>query len=210
MTRIAKLFTYDLADDYLAQTNDLRKTASWTYSGPDRIWMFLDAETNKPFGTNFYTLEEDGPTIPTPEGCIKLEIDCSSNPLFCTLIGASDHVDGGSLPQYSENLPNGEVYTRPESPMPDHTYDFNGAEYNPETQTWSYPWKATWVTWDDIRRVVATQLTEVTLEIAKLTDMPTSVRSKLIAYKEELENFETTWAGIDAYKVWLPVHPLSK
>lgn len=210
MTIISKLFTYDLADDYLAQTNELRKTGTWTYRGPDRIWMFVDNETNAPFGTNFYTLEEDGPTIPTPEGCTKLEIDCNSNPLFCTLIGASEHVDGGSLPQYSEELPNGETYTRPMDPMPDHTYEFNGAVYNPETQSWTYPWKSTWVTWDNIRTIVATQLSEVTLELAKLSDMPPSLLATLTAYKTELENFETTWAGVDAYKVWLPTHPIRK
>jgi len=210
MTRISRIFTYDLADDYLAQTNNLRKTGTWTYKGPDRIWMFVDTETNRPFGTNFYTLEENGPDIPTPLGCTKLEIDCSSNPLFCTLIGASDHVDGGSLPQYSEDLPNGEVYTRPLAPMPDHTYEFNNALYDPETQTWSYPWKETWITWDDIRTVVASQLTEINLELSKLTDMPPSLLAKLTAYKTELENFETTWAGVDAYKVWLPRHPINR
>jgi hypothetical protein len=210
MTRISKLFTYDLADDYLAQTNELKKTGNWTYKGPDRIWMFVDQETNRPFGTNFYTLEEDGPSIPSPEGCFKLEVDCNANPLFCTLIGASDHVDGGSLPQYSEELPNGETYTRPMDPMPDHTFDFNGAVYDSEAQVWSYPWKATWVTWDDIRKVIASQITDVTLELSKLTDLPSSLLTQLTAYKTELENFETTWAGVAPYKVWLPVHPFKK
>lgn len=210
MTRISKLFTYDLADDYLAQTNELKKTATWTYHGPDRIWVFVDTETNKLYGTNFYTLEEDGPSIPSPLGCRKLEIDCQSNPLFCTLVGASDHFDGDTLPKYSENLPNGEVYTRPMHPMPDHTYEFNDATYDPETNTWSYPWKQTWVTWEDLRTVIASQLEEVELEIRALTDLPSSLRAILEAYKTELENFETTWAGFDAYKVWIPTHPLRK
>lgn len=209
MTRISRIFTYDLADDYLAQTNNLRKTGTWTYKGPDRIWMFVDNETNRPFGTNFYTLEENGPNIPTPLGCTKLEIDCNANPLFCTLIGASDHVDGASLPQYSEVLPNGELYTRPMDPMPDHTYDFNNASYDPNTEQWSYPWKETWVTWDSIRNTLATQLAEVTLELGKLSDLPSTMRTQLEAYKSELENFETTWTGVAAYKVWLPTHPIS-
>jgi hypothetical protein len=209
MTRISRTFTYDLADDYLAQTNNLRKSGSWTYQGPDRIWVFLDPETNKLDSTIFYTFEEDGPNIPSPMGCIKMEVDCNANPLFCTLIGASDHVDGATLPQYTENLPNGEIYTRPLDPMPDHTYDFNQATYDPNTQEWAYPWKETWVTWDEIRSVVATQLTEVTLEISKLTDLPSEMRSQLESYKAELENFETTWAGVAAYKVWRPTHPFS-
>jgi hypothetical protein len=210
MARISRLFTYDLADDYLAQTNTLKKSGTWTYQGPDRIWVFLNTETNKLDSTIFYTLEEDGPNIPSPLGCTKLEIDCNSNPLFCTLIGASDHVDGGALPQYSEVLPNGELYTRPMDPMPDHTYDFNNATYDPTTNQWSYPWKETWVTWDDIRSIVQTQLSEVEVELRKLSDLPSSMRTRLEAYKTELENFETTWAGIDAYKVWRPVHPFGR
>jgi hypothetical protein len=210
MTRISRIFTYDLADDYLAQTNNLRKSATWTYQGPDRIWVFLNTEDNTLYGTNFYTLEEDGPNIPTPEGCTKLEIDCNANPLFCTLVGASDHVDGASLPQYTENLPNGEVYSRPMDPMPDHTYDFNRAVYDSNRQEWSYPWKETWTNWDKIREVVASELEEVTLELRKLTDLPSSLRTTLENYKTELENFETTWAGVDAYKVWQPTHPLRR
>lgn len=210
MNRISRVFTYDIADDYLAQTNELRKVGSWTYRGPDRIWMFVDNETGKPYGANFYTLKEDGPTIPTPVGCTKLEIDCNSNPLLCTLIGAGDPVDGATLPQYTEELPNGETYSRPLAPMPDHTYDFIEGSYNFETKEWSYPWKKTWVTWNDLKAVVAKQLTDVTLELERLGDIPSTMRSQLEAYKLELENFETTWAGVEAYKVWIPMHPIRK
>lgn len=210
MTRISRLFSYDIADDYLAQTSELRKTATWTYQGPDKIWVFVNTDTNKLYGSNFYTLEQDGPTIPTPEGHTKLEIDCGSNPLFCTLIGASVPVDGASLPQYTEDLPNGEVYSRPFHPMPDHTYNFREATYNPENEGWSYPWKETWVTWDQLRVVVARQLAEVTLELTQLADLPANMISQLEAYKSELENFETTWAGYEAYKVWIPNHPFKK
>ena len=31
-------FTYDAPDDYLYQTNELGKTGTWTYNGPDKIW----------------------------------------------------------------------------------------------------------------------------------------------------------------------------
>jgi len=210
MTRISRLFTYDIADDYLAQTSELRKSGTWTYDGPDRIWMFVENDTGNPYGANFYTLEEDGPDIPTPLGCTKLAIDCSANPLVCTLIGASVPVDGNSLPQYTEELPNGETYSRPFAPMPDHTYEFMKGTYNFETDTWNFPWKETWVTWADLRIVIAKQLEEITLELTRLTTLPANLRSQLEAYKLELENFETTWAGYAAYKVWIPRHPIKK
>ena len=210
MTRISKIFTYDIEDDYLAQTNELGKTGTWTYNGPDRIWTFVDMTTRKSHDSMFFTLEEDGPNIPTPVGCTKLEIDCSVNPLFCTLVGASDHVDGNTLPRYTEELPNGETYSRPLAPMPDHTYEFANATYNVDTKEWHYPWKETWVTWDDLRPVIAKQLADVTLELSRLTTLPANLRTQLEAYKLELENFETTWAGYAAYKVWIPRHPINK
>ena len=210
MTRISKIFTYDIADDYLAQTNELKKTGTWTYNGPDRIWTFVDLVTRKSYHSMFFTLEEDGPTIPTPLGCTKLEIDCSADPLLCTLLGADDPVDGNTLPQYTEELPNGETYSRPLAPMPDHTYEFTNSTYNVDTKEWHHPWKETWVTWDTIRPVVAKQLEDVTLELLRLTTLPASLRAPLEAYKLELENFETTWAGYDAYKVWIPNHPIKK
>jgi hypothetical protein len=209
MTTIRKQFIYELADDYLEQTNNLKKSAEWTYVGPDKIWIFVKTETNILNTSNYFTLEEDGPVVPTPIDCTKLEIDCSSDPLFCTLVGAGEPVDGATLPQYTEQLPNGEVYSRPLNPMPDHTYDINEATYDPEMKQWNYSWKETWVTWDDLKTIVARQLADLELELRKITDLPQSMRTKLEAYKLELENFETTWAGYAAYKVWPPIHPFA-
>ena len=42
---ISQTFTYDLPDDYLLTTNNLKKTGTWTYNGPDKIWVFVNKET---------------------------------------------------------------------------------------------------------------------------------------------------------------------
>ena len=63
MAKISKIFSYNLADDYLAQTNDLQKTALWTYNGPDKVWVFIDNETKKVFDNTYYTAEMDGAHI---------------------------------------------------------------------------------------------------------------------------------------------------
>ena len=94
MTTIRKQFIYELADDYLEKTTNLKKSAEWTYVGPDKIWVFVKTETNTLDTSNYFTLEEDGPAMPTPIDCTKMEIDCSSDPLFCTLVGAGEPVDG--------------------------------------------------------------------------------------------------------------------
>ena len=207
MAIIRRVFTYTLADDYLAQTADLNKSAQWTYVGPDEFWIFLFKDSGKPRCYNFFTKEMDGDIIPTPEDCIKYYVDANVEPLLATLIGASEYVDGALLPQYTELLPNGETYSRPLNPMPDHTYDINEMYYDFNTKTWVFPFKKTWVEWSDLiaRRDVALQA--VTLKLSKIADLPSSIRTPLEEYKSALENLETTWAGIEAYKVWMPEAP---
>ena len=63
MTIITKTFTYNLADDYLAQTGDMGKTADWTYIGPDVIYAVIDRDTNI-YAGHFYLEEQDGATVP--------------------------------------------------------------------------------------------------------------------------------------------------
>lgn len=207
MAIIRRVFTYTLADDYLAQTADLNKSAQWTYVGPDEFWIFILKDSGKPRCYNFFTKEMDGDIIPIPEDCIKYHVDANAEPLLATLIGASEYVDGATLPQYTEELPNGEIYSRPLDPMPDHTYDITEMYYDFNTKTWVFPFKKTWVEWSDLiaRRDVALQA--VTLKLSKIADLPSSIRAPLEEYKSALENLETTWAGIEAYKVWMPEAP---
>lgn len=207
MATIRRVFTYTLADDYLAQTSDLNKSAQWTYVGPDELWIYVLKETGKPRCYNFFTKEMDGDIIPTPEDCIKYYIDANAEPLLATLIGASEYVDGNTLLQHSEVLPNGETYSRPLNPMPDHTYELSEMYYDFDKEDWVFPWKKTWVEWPELIRRRDEALAQVSLMLRKVEDLPTSMVTKLQTYKTELENLETTWAGYPAYKVWMPEPP---
>ncbi len=212
MANITKLFTYDLADTYLAQTNEQGKQGSWMYEGPDKIWVYVDAATGKLENTGFKREEEDGPNLPVWEGMNLVEVDCGVNPLFCTLIGASVPVEGGSLPQYTQELPNGNTYTRPMDPMPDHTFEINDAVYDEASKTWSYSWKKPWVTWEKLLEFRDTRLAHAKLQKERLTDLPASLTTALDAYITELENLETIWAdytsATECIKVELPDNPL--
>lgn len=212
MANITKLFTYDLADTYLAQTNNLGKEANWMYEGPDKIWVYVDATTGQLENTGFKTEEEDGPNLPVWEGTKLVEVDCGVNPLFCTLVGASVPVEGDDLTQYTEELPNGATYSRPADPMPDHTYEINGAVYNEAENSWSYAWKQTWVTWDKLLEFRDSRLAHAKKQKETLSDMPAALVSQLDAYISELENLEVTWADYtsdtECIKVQLPENPL--
>jgi hypothetical protein len=212
MTTITKEFTYNLADDYLALTNAEGRTGTWTYVGPDQIWLEIHSDTGALDNTGFFTIEEDGPNIPVPEGIELVCVDCNINPLLCTLVGADEVKDYALLPQHTEDLPNGNTYSRPADPTPDHTYNVDTAVYDSLTQEWSYEWFSTWTTWDNIVSRRNMLLREVKKEILALTDAPDAVVNMLNAYKDELENLETTWAAYtadkDCIKVQLPQHPI--
>ena len=209
MARITKTFEYSVTDDYLEDTFELRRTAAWTYKGPDKIWVELDPATNTLYTPTYKTKEEDGDIYPVTEGYERLCVDCGIDPLFCTLIGASVDVDYSTLPQHSEVLPNGNTYERPDPQTPDHVFDMETAVYNPDDQSWSYGTVQTWVTWDEIIANRDAALEIVTQQINNLGDMPSSLRDTLVAYKTDLENLEATWEGYPAYKVQLPDHPVN-
>lgn len=217
MAKISKKFTYNIADDYLAQTNELGNTAEWTYDGEDKIWVFVDKETNKLHHTNYLTAAEDGETYPTPLHMYKVEIDCNENPLLCTLFGADEIRDYNELPQFSEELPDGHVYSRPLHPTPDHTYEVLDLEYVPTTNTFKepYPWKKPHMSWQDIRarRNVILTITDD----KDLPDMPESVKQKWQAYRQALRDLPQTYGAssgaipsLDPWKVRFPQDPDGK
>lgn len=152
MAKIQKTFSYDAPDEYLHQTRTLNKVGVWTYDGHDKIWAFVDKETNRLTG-DFKTPEENGADYPTPQHLIKVEIDCNENPLLACLLGADEVRDYGLLDQHEETLPDGTVYRRPLIPPPDHTYEVLEIVYDPITGKFlePYPWKKPHIDWAGIR-----------------------------------------------------------
>lgn len=207
MVEITKNFTYNLADDYLAQTSSLNKTADWTYIGPDKIWILVNNETNRCDDFNILTKENDGETYPTPEGYTKVELDCNANPLIATLFRANiNTIDSATLPQLEINLPNGDVYSRPQNPDPWHTYETSELTYV-EGQ-WNLSWKKPWITWEEITKAKNDLILRAKLDQKNIIDLPDILKNKLANYITTLETLETTWAEFQPYMVILPDYPL--
>lgn len=184
---ITKTFTYDIADDYLAQTNDLGKTAEWTYEGPDKVWVFISKESLHYVG-RFLTEDNDGETYPTPIDQYKVLIDCNVDPLIAVLVGAGKGVDIDALEQHTEELPDGTTYTRIKNPTPDHTYELNEIIYNPTTGEFNkpYPWKKPHIAWEQIRAWRNSLLENS--DDKELSDMPESLRSAWAEYRQKLRD----------------------
>ena len=47
MAEITKNFTYDIPNEYLSQSNSDGDTATASYTGPDRLYVYVDADTGR-------------------------------------------------------------------------------------------------------------------------------------------------------------------
>jgi len=204
ITRIEKTFTYDIADAYLYQTNNLKKTAEWTYTGPQFIWIFVDNSTNKISSRFHYTERDNGHDVPTPEGMTKVMIDADKDPILASLIHSE--YTYGDLPHTEEILPEGVTYGHPDPIPPDHTYELIDIEYDPAAGEFKkpYPWKKPHMDWESIiiARDDLLKASDLKYNTANEADKPAWE-----AYRQKLRDLPTTFEGIDPWKVPFPVEP---
>lgn len=206
-TIITKTCTYPAPDDYLYQTNTLGKTGSYEYTGPDKLWIFVDGETGKPANGTVLTEREDGDEVPTPPGYVKVFIDANVDTVMASLVWR--HVDYSSLPTCSETLPDGSVYERNDPQPPDHTFEFMDCVYDFNAGTWvqPLPWKKPHVDWEMLRAARTGMLaaSDQTLLTRILT---TEQRAAYEVYRQKLRDLPTVMAGVDPWKVKFPEDPL--
>lgn len=205
ITRISKKFTYNIADQYLYQTNSLKRTAEWTYEGPDKLWIFVNNETNKINSRFHYTERDNGADVPTPVGLTKVLVDCNVNPLLGSLL--YEEKVYGDLPHTVENLPEGNTYGHPDPIPPDHTYELIEIEYNPLTGSFKepYPWKKPHMTWETLLAVRTNMLLSSDYRYAQATT--DEKKAEWETYRQKLRDLSTTYAGIDPWKVPFPQEP---
>lgn len=188
-TIIHKTFTYDCPDDYLSQERTLGKTGTWTYDGPDKIWVIVGKEDLQIH--SYKDDEEDGEHYPTPIDSYKVLIDCNEDPLLATLCGADQVRDYSLLDQLEIQNPDGTIYTRPLVPPPDHTYELADIRYNPATGTFNkpYPWKKPHMSWQGVRewRNKWLQVTD-DKESDLISDMPESLKAAWAEHRQKLRD----------------------
>jgi len=206
-TIIEHTFTYPVPDEYLHQTSNSNKTNTWTYRGPDKLWIWVNNNTGKPVSSFHVTERENGQDHPTPEGQTKVLIDPRKDPEIASIVW--NRIDYGTLEQVEEELPDGSIYAVPSPLPPDHTYEFMDCVYNISTQSWNkpLPWKKPHMTWDELKGARAGMLkASDSMLTGYLTD---EQRAEWEEYRQKLRDLPTTFAGIDPWKVPFPRDPNS-
>jgi hypothetical protein len=201
-------FNYKIADSLYSQTDTQGKTLPATYTGPDRIWVFVDAAGKIIAGNRFYTTADDGADIPTPSGELKVEIVAAENPLVISSIYSRGCTFPGLVGK-TETLVNGVVTLLPQEDIY-HTYNVAELTYNTVSKTWSMPYQAAQTTWDDILNVRNTKLTASDGRIAP--DMPENLKTAWAEYRQKLRDLPTTFgkgtpSETPAWKIQFPDQP---
>lgn len=206
-TIITKTFSYPLPDDYLYQTNAENKVGTYTYTGPDKLWVYVDNDTGKLHSGICYTDNDDGEGVPTPIGQTKVLVTAEDDPEILSMVWLGDN-DYSSLPTVAQELPDGSVYSRPDPTPPDHTYELMDCVYDIENKQWvkPFPWKKPHMDWDTLKDARTSLLAESDKIIATkiLTE---DQAAALEEYRQKLRDLPTTFAGIDPWKVPFPALP---
>lgn len=209
MTDITLTFTYPIQDDYLSQTFTEQRSAQYTYSGPNKIWVFIHNETGKIQNMNWFTEAEGGPDLEDIPEHTKVEIECGANPLACELIGSNKYEwDRADQEMVSIDLPDGTTYEYPKYPEPNHTYTTEDMTYNFETGKFDFIPLENWRDWDQISELINNKLERVELQESRIADFPASLQTALSDYKSKLQSFLTDWADIPPHAVKIPENPI--
>lgn len=209
ITETTVSFTYNIADKLYATTTSLNRTANASYTGPDRIWQFVDNDTGvisreqPPL-----TSEDDGADVPVPEGLRKVEVVAADDPVIISII-REYNVTYADTTTTTDTLPDGSECTYETTATLGQTYDLDGLVHN-GTEWVLGSMIETYVTWDQIIDARNGALTATDGKISP--DQPASIKQPWIDYRQALRDLPVTFGygtdnEIEAWKVNMPDHP---
>lgn len=209
ITQTTFTFTYPIADELFSSSNSLNRTATAEYTGPDRIWVFVDEVTGDyDPGDRILTTQDDGADVPVPVGKRRVEINSTDDPMilglfqpyFCTVQNQTT---------VTENLPDGTVLEYNGTATPDETYHVT--DFAHDGTNWVMPaFREPDQTWDDIISVRNSLLLASDGKIAP--DQPDSIKQAWIDYRQALRDIPATFGKgteneVLAWKISMPLMP---
>ena len=193
-TEITKTFTYDIPDEYLAQTNSNGDTATATYTGPDKLYVFVDEATNKnteaqqPPDEDFHY---NPSTDTAPDGERVVTLDCAgADTLMCAIF--LPHTITLTQSQVTVALPEGYGnYQNPWPPYPDHAYERTLSVHDEASGNWTLTWKQPWQTWATLIQLRNDRLDATDSKVA--SDSPDAIKNPWIEFRQKLRDLPVTW-----------------
>ena len=216
MAIIKKKFTYDLPDEYLAQTKDLGLKGEWDYEGPDKIYVHVSKATNLMIyhcGCQMHddsrTQEENDHSMDVYTGldAYHAPIEFDKDPVllscFFPKIASDMHQK-----EYKHPVTGEVFYSRPDPIMPDHTIQLDQIEYDLEKKEWKpYPMRQPHIIREDFEAAHRTILANHTA--TETENFTSSQKKKWSDFIKEFENVPTKFADYmdTPWMVPFPIDP---
>ena len=212
VTTITKAFTFNIADEIFGSTATNNLTADASYTGPDRIWVFVntdDGVLNRQYVP--LTNAEDGSEVPVPPGTTRVLVTAEDNILQLAML-KENCVTYADITKQTEALPAGygSVEYNTKATLSE-THSISELTYDIANSAWlTCAWLDDEITWDDIINSRNGMLTASDGKIS--SDMPDAIKNPWIAYRTALRNLPAAYNygeanQTDAWKVQLPLAP---
>lgn len=206
MSDIAVNFTYKVPNGKNNPNLEDFTIESWTYTGPERLWVFVDKTTMVLQPLAYLTIETNGETYNPLPMHLKVEIDAKKEPLLATIV-AQILTDDMRQAVVSEKviLPDGNVVYEDSNPPPQDVYRYDGFTYSIATNTWQSKYVVDNITWDSIKQRRDLLLSQSDARVK--FDIPDSIKQPWIDYRQLLRDIPTTWAEYEPWQVRFPETP---
>lgn len=216
-----KTFTYNLPDDYLAQTDNLGLTADWTYEGPPHLFVFVNRETGlwQPSQScissyRAFTAEEiESAQARAGRDHVAVYIDVANGNAaelaIASILFGKDTGEASGYPQKEYATADGVVhYKRPDPISPDHAYAADEISYDLSAGEWvtPLPWFKPWITMeqhqaarDGLRADAQANLDAEATENGGQGNLTDEMRAALTAFVAELDGLYDKFSAADGW-----------
>ena len=217
---ITTSYTYNLPDEYLDQTADLGKTATATYTGPHKLFVFVDKESGvlqasqsfmpssgKESEVEVANIRAGLDQIAVLLSPLESELEALIASFYIILDTSSDSV----YPQKEYKLPDGTVYySRPEPTSPEHTYEVSQVRYDVVNKKWitPFPWKVPHITMEQhvaARDSIVAGFQNTLDENGLLYTQ--EMKDKLQEFIDELQSCYDVYENVPAHMIPFPIDP---
>lgn len=196
MSRIKNTFTYNIPDDYVAQTNVNDSSASFTYRGPQYLELTINKETNIVSSTQEATFDDFANHVQDNTIIVShYDYPLETAILWGSLDEDSSDQDSDVFPHRTIDLPDGDanhVFKYPWPPLPWKAYEGSTVQYNTTTRTFgTLQWHQPWTNWGSIGQQVESIKIRADEEIARLEAADSDFADLIAewnAYKTEADN----------------------
>lgn len=222
MANITKTFTMNLPDDYLAETSEDGLSGEWTYTGPDKLFVVINATSGALLEGLGYSRYNDDESLEVNQigadtwagvGRKAILITAEDDPILLAAFYEHEPDVSGeaqttlTLPGESEPF-----YTRPTVQCPDKVYEIGDIRYDLVENRWvtPFPWRKPHINREQFLSGHAAILSSE--KAVPTEDMTSEQLAKWNAYITEFENVPTTFADyLDTpWVVPFPDSPLTK